>query len=73
MESGEIAERGWLNAVERVLKLAEIKLGKKLAKELGIDWNQAFPLLEIAASSHRAAIQLREKRLPQWAAKLRRR
>jgi len=71
MESGEIAERGWLNAVQRVIKLAEIKLGKKAAKELGIDWNQALPLLEIAASSHRAAIQLREKRLPQWAAKLR--
>jgi hypothetical protein len=71
MESGEIVERGWLNAVERVLKLAEITLGKKLAKELGVDWQQALPLLEIGASTHRAAIQLREKRLPQWAVKLR--
>jgi hypothetical protein len=73
VESGELPQRGWLSAVERVLKLAEVNLGKKATKELGIDWSQALPLFEIAISSHRAVIQLREKRLPQWAAKLRRR
>lgn len=71
VESGEITERGWLNAVKRVLKFAETTLGKKVAKQFGIDWSQALPLLEIAASSNRAAIQLREKRLPQWADKMR--
>lgn len=71
VESGKTPERGWLNVVERVLKLAEINLGRKATKELGVDWHQALPLLEIATSSHRAAIQLREKRLPQWAARMR--
>jgi hypothetical protein len=73
VQSAELPQRGWLSAVERVLKLAEINLGKKATKELGIDWNQALPLVEIGASSHSAAIRLREKRLPQWAAKMRRR
>ena len=71
MESGQITERGWLNAIKRLLKLSETRLGKKVAKQFGVDWQQALPLLEIAISSHRAAIQLREKRLPQWAVKLR--
>jgi hypothetical protein len=45
-----------LSAVERVLKLAEINLGKKATKELGIDWSQTLPLVEIGASSHPAAM-----------------
>ena len=66
VESGELSARGWLAAVERVLKLAESNIGRKTTRELGVDWSQALPLDEIATSSHRAAIQLREKRLPRW-------
>jgi hypothetical protein len=70
VESGEISERGWLNAVKRVLKLVESTLGRKATRTLGVDWTQALPLLEIATSTQRAVIQLREKRLPQCQAKL---
>ena len=72
IESGELPERAWLNAIERVLKLAESSVGRKAVKKFGVDWTQALPLLEIGASSHRAAAQIRTKRLPQWAAKMRR-
>jgi hypothetical protein len=70
VEAGTLPARGWLGAVERVLKLAESRAGKKAARRLGVDWAQTLPLTEIAASSHRAAKRFRETRLPQWQAKL---
>ncbi|PWU19561.1 MAG: hypothetical protein C5B50_06250 [Verrucomicrobia bacterium] len=73
VETGDLPARGWLGAIERVLKLAEASRGLKAARDLEVDWIQALPLIEIAASTHRAAIQLREKRLPLWQTKLNRR
>jgi len=70
VEASTLAARGWLGAVERVLKLAESTRGKKAVRTLGVDWTQALPLTEIAASDHRAAKRFREKRLVQWQAKL---
>jgi hypothetical protein len=70
VEAGTLSARGWLGAVERVIKLAESPRGKKAVRALGVDWTQALPLIEIAASGHRAAKQFREKRLVQWQAKL---
>jgi hypothetical protein len=70
VEAGTLPARGWLGALERVLKLAESSRGKKAVRMLGVDWTQALPLTEIAASGHHAAKQLREKRLVQWQAKL---
>ena len=70
VEASALPARGWLGAVERVLKLAESSRGKKAVRTLGVDWTQALPLTEIAASAHRAAKQFREKRLAQWQAKL---
>ena len=72
VEAGSLPTRGWLGAVERVLKLAESSLGKKAARTLGVDWTQALPLVDIAASGHRTAKRFRETRLVQWQAKLRR-
>ena len=66
VEDGTLPERGWLGAVERVLKLAASNHGKKAVRTLGVDWTQALPLTEIGASAHRAAKQFREKRLAQW-------
>jgi hypothetical protein len=54
----------------RAIKLAESNRGKKAVRTLGVDWTQALPLTEIAASGHRAAKQFREKRLAQWQMKL---
>jgi hypothetical protein len=70
VEAGTLPARGWLGAVERVLKLAESSRGKQAFRTLAVDWTQALPLMEIAVSSHRAAKQFREQRLVQWRAKL---
>lgn len=70
VEADALPSRGWLGALERVLKLAESSRGKKAARALGVDWRQALPLAEIAASGHRAAKRLRERRLVQWQAKI---
>lgn len=66
VEAGELPARGWLGAVERVLKLAESAIGKKTARKLGIAWREALPEKEIAAASHRLVAQFRRVRLPQW-------
>jgi len=64
--AGELPARGWLGAVERVLKLAESAIGKKAARKLGVDWPAALPEPEILASEHSLVVQFRKKRLPQW-------
>lgn len=68
----ELPVRGWLGAIERLLKLAESKLGRRAILELETQWVQTLPEPEIAASKHRLIVQFREKRLVQWLAKLQR-
>ena len=70
VEAGTLPARGWLGAVERVLKFAESSRGKKAVRTLGVDWTQALPLTEITASGHRAAMRFRETRLIQWQARM---
>ena len=70
VETGHLPPRGWLGAVERVLKLGESKHGKAAVRKLHVDWTQALPLVEIAASAHPAAQRFREKRLVLWQANL---
>jgi hypothetical protein len=70
VEAGSLPARGWLGALERVLKLAESSRGKKAVRTLEVDWTEALPLAEIAASPHPAAKGFREKRLVQWQSKL---
>jgi hypothetical protein len=70
LEAGSLPARGWLGALERVLKLAESSRGKKAVRTLQVDWTEALPLAEIAASPHPAARGFREKRLVQWQSNL---
>lgn len=70
VEAGELPARGWLGAVERVLKLAESTTGKKASRKLGVDWRQALPEKEIAASRDRLVVKFRSVRLPQWLEKI---
>jgi hypothetical protein len=63
---GELPARGWLGAVERVLKLGESAIGKKAAHKFDLNWTDALPEKEIAASKLPLVGQLRQKRLPQW-------
>ena len=70
VEANDLPARGWLGALERVLKLAETSLGRKAASKLSISWAHALPEDEIHSSTHPAAVQVRQKRLPQWRRKL---
>lgn len=69
-EAGALPIRGWLGAAERVLKLGESRLGRRAATALKLDWHQALPLPEIAASQSKAVTPFRKTRLVQWEAKL---
>jgi len=70
VESDALPARGWLGAMERVLKLAESTHGRKATHRLNVDWLQVLPEAEIASSQHRMIVQFREKRLPQWLEKV---
>ena len=72
VEAGELSTRGWLAAVERVLKLAESATGRKAAKKFELNWQDALPTEEIVRSKLRAVVLLRERRLLQWREKVRR-
>ena len=67
-ESGALPLRGWLGAVERVLKLAESKLGRRAVNRLTVDWEQALPIREIAASKLGKIAKFREQRFALWLA-----
>lgn len=70
VENGELPVRGWLGAVERVLKFSESKLGRKAIRKLGIDWQTVLPQSQISESRNEVVVRFREKRLPQWRAKI---
>jgi hypothetical protein len=66
VETGELPGRGWLGATERVLKLAESKIGRRAAVTLIFSWPQVLPEKEIANASRPLMVQFREKRLRLW-------
>ncbi|MCX6892915.1 MAG: hypothetical protein NTX51_15570 [Verrucomicrobia bacterium] len=70
VEDGTLPARGWLGALERVLKLAESGRGKKVVRAFAVDWTQALPLTEIAVSNHRLVKRFSENRFVRWQAKL---
>lgn len=72
VESGGLPARGWLGAAERVLKIAESKLGKNAAQKLSFQWPRVLPEPEIAACPHRLVVQFRRQRLTQWREKIQR-
>ena len=72
VEAGELPARGWLAAAERLLKIAESKIGKRSVDALLVQWHQVLPSEAIATSEDRLIVQFREKRLVQWLVKLER-
>jgi hypothetical protein len=70
VEAGELPARGWLGVTERLLKVAEAKIGGRATRELKIQWPQALPEPEIAASKNPLLVRFREKRLAQWRGKI---
>lgn len=63
---GSLPVRGWLGAMERVLKLAESKLGRRAARKLELNWRQVLPEIEIAANRNRQVTRFRQQRWKLW-------
>lgn len=63
VELGNIPAKGWLGAVNKVMKLAKSTHGRKAAKQFEITWSEIPPRAEIAGSQNEKITQFREKQL----------
>lgn len=66
VHSGELPVKGWLGAVNRILKLAKSAHGRTGALRFALDWREALPFLEIAKSSHPKIVAFATKQLSRW-------
>lgn len=67
---GELPIRGWLGAVERVLRLAEQRVGRQLSGRHGVNWRAVLPWEEIALSQEPPVVRLQTHRLALWQQKI---
>jgi hypothetical protein len=63
VERGRASARGWLGAVNQLMKLAKSAHGRKAAKNFGIHWSEILPLAEIARAKNEKIISFREKQM----------
>ena len=63
VERGRIPAKGWLGAVNRLLKMSKSTHGRKAAAKFGLPWREIFPLAEIAEASNQKILLFREKQL----------
>ena len=70
VEAGKLPARGWLGAIERLLKIAASKTGGRAAAKLKFQWPEVLPHTEIAVCKNRLIARFREKRLTQWQEKV---
>ena len=63
VEEGNVPVRGWLGAINRLMKLARTTHGRKVAKKFEFEWPKLLPLAEIYASRNEKIILFREKQL----------
>lgn len=66
VHSGDLPVKGWLGAVNRILKLTRSTHGRKAAKRFALDWREALPLQEIAKSAHPKITEFAAKQLTRW-------
>ena len=63
VESGDAPAKGWLGAVNKLLKLANSTHGRKAAKALALHWPEILPLPEIAKAKSGKIISFRENQM----------
>ncbi len=61
--AGKIPAKGWLGAVNRLLKLAKSTHGRKAAVKFKLTWREILPLTEIAKTTNPKVSLFREKQL----------
>jgi len=66
VEQGRLPSRGWLGAVNQLLKLAKSSQGRRAVAKFGIDWSMVLPMPEITKSKDAKVISFCEKQLPGW-------
>ncbi|MEI6195022.1 MAG: hypothetical protein WCS42_11910 [Verrucomicrobiota bacterium] len=63
VETGRIPAKGWLGAVNRLVKLATSTHGRKAAAKFSLAWREILPLAEIAQATNQKISMFREKQL----------
>lgn len=63
VEAGRLPAKGWLGAVNRILKMSKTTHGRKAAAKFDLSWRELFPLAEIAEATHQKISLFREKQL----------
>ena len=63
IEHGNIPAKGWLGAVNRLVKLVKSTHGRKAAEKFGIHWPDLLPLKEIAACRNMKIASFRDQQL----------
>jgi hypothetical protein len=66
VHSGDLPAKGWLGAVNRILKLPRSTRGRQATRRLGLDWQKTLPLPEIAGSAQPKIVAFREKQFARW-------
>jgi len=66
VHSGDLPVKGWLGAVNRILKLSKSTQGRKATQRFALDWREALPLQEIAKSPHPKIVEFAAKQLTRW-------
>lgn len=63
VELGHIPAKGWLGAVNKLMKLAKSTHGRKAAQKFEASWSEILPLAEIAQCKNGKIVSFREKQL----------
>jgi hypothetical protein len=69
-EKGKLPAKGWLGAVNRVIRLAKSNSGYQAAKKFAIHWDDILPLEEIMHCKNTKIRTFRENQLPRVMAKI---
>jgi hypothetical protein len=70
VESGNAPAKGWLGAVNRVMRLIKSNVGRQAAKKFEIHWPDILPLDEIKRCKNANIAAFREKQLPRVMARI---
>ncbi|MEI6076822.1 MAG: hypothetical protein WCS94_14665 [Verrucomicrobiota bacterium] len=63
VDAGQIPAKGWLGAVNRLLKMSKSTHGRKAAAKFNLTWLEVLPLAEITKTQNQKISLFREKQL----------
>ncbi len=70
VEGGDAPAKGWLGAVNRVIRLIKSNAGRQAAKKFEIHWSDILPLAEINRCTNAKIAAFREIQLPRVVAQI---